>query len=84
MLKPCPFCGSTHLEIDIDIITGDYFIQCQNCWANIKSNTKEFAINFWNQTVIPSTIRELVDALFHKYASDCREDALNDLKTMGF
>ena len=58
-LKPCPFCGSTNVEIRRKTWNGDeyFYIHCENCemdcrksdWANgfDKSNIEEQ----WNRRV---------------------------------
>lgn len=60
-LKPCPFCGGTHLiiqkDIDEQITLGDanplYQVFCVNCYANVGwDESIASAIKSWNRRVI--------------------------------
>jgi Lar family restriction alleviation protein len=48
-LKPCPFCGSTELDIDIND-ADNYFVYCLNCGASGRDERKlEKAKEVWNR-----------------------------------
>ena len=48
-LKPCPFCGSTELDIDINN-ANNYFVYCLNCGASGRDERKfEKAKEVWNR-----------------------------------
>lgn len=53
-LKPCPFCGSDHIEFVLvsTISTGNMFaVKCQFCWAKsvyVYKHNKQEAIEAWN------------------------------------
>ena len=57
-IKPCPFCGSKDVYVDINLPINIYVgkIQCLNCGANIKDvlgknykETEQRTIDFWNR-----------------------------------
>ena len=63
ILKPCPFCGSSELEL-CNTWTALYWIECRNCGAQVDGiaypnderpddhqEAKQSAIEFWNTRV---------------------------------
>lgn len=51
-LLPCPFCGSTNLELSNLSEPDDYFVSCSNCEIQQIANYKrEEAIRRWNKRV---------------------------------
>ncbi|MCK9460632.1 MAG: Lar family restriction alleviation protein [Proteobacteria bacterium] len=56
-MKRCPFCGSTHVRVQID---NSYFIWCAHCGAKgPASGTPELAIKRWD-TRIEDTIAQYI------------------------
>lgn len=47
-LKPCPFCGSMRLY-KCTPMEGLPFVNCCDCWGEIRSSTLEKAIVAWNR-----------------------------------
>ena len=48
-LKPCPFCGSKHIDIT-NFGEVMWFIQCDDCNATFpECDTKKEAIEAWNR-----------------------------------
>ena len=51
-LLPCPFCGSTNLEVyETDDVA---FVRCLGCYAEgpqVVISAKEFAVHLWNVRV---------------------------------
>ncbi len=50
-LKPCPFCGSSEVELDMYVgIEGFYYsVSCHNCGCKLwGKNTEKKAIDLWN------------------------------------
>lgn len=53
-LKPCPFCGSSHVlaEDFEEFDMGMYWIRCGDCGAGVSTkDTMEEAIKAWNRRV---------------------------------
>ena len=51
-LKPCPFCGSENVKIDVD--SGIYWCRCIDCKACSSSDfSKEKAVEKWNRRPEP-------------------------------
>lgn len=49
-LRECPFCGESKY-IHLPIQTNTYYVECQNCNANIScgyKTTREQAVTAWN------------------------------------
>ncbi len=52
--KPCPFCGSTELNLHYTIVNGAkiHYINCKGCGANGGlAMTADFALTIWNNRV---------------------------------
>lgn len=48
-LKPCPFCGSTHIEVEQEP-ERCWRVRCIHCWALSQTDTNEAdAIAAWNR-----------------------------------
>ena len=49
-LKPCPFCGSNSIAVEMDSMFGDK-VWCENCNAKIETDALKFpsAITLWNR-----------------------------------
>ena len=49
-LKPCPFCGSKSITVEMDSMYGDK-VRCENCGAGIDTKATRFpsAITLWNR-----------------------------------
>lgn len=48
-LKPCPFCGSTTLELGNLVDEDDYFVSCEDCGVQqLANHTKPEAARLWN------------------------------------
>ena len=46
-LKPCPFCGGTHISVRGET---SYFVRCQNCTAEIVyMDSIKSAVKAWNR-----------------------------------
>ena len=75
-LNPCPFCGSTKIDIGVDIINGQYTIGCEECRASISFPWKDEKVSTeaWNrrtagcvsEQITPQTDR-LISAPQRKY-----------------
>lgn len=51
-LKPCPFCGSTAVELHNLVDPDDYFVACEECGVQqIANNTEGEAVRKWNTRV---------------------------------
>ena len=48
-LKPCPFCGSERLDLNMEI-QGGYYVECQDCFASLSWSyrTPDEAAKAWN------------------------------------
>lgn len=48
-LKPCPFCGSTNVDHNLDRNDGYYGVECEDCYAQGSTSTWEkTAVKYWN------------------------------------
>ena len=49
-LKPCPFCGSNSIAVEMDSMFGDK-VWCENCNAKFETDALKFpsAITLWNR-----------------------------------
>ena len=51
-LKPCPFCGSTTLELGNLVDEDDWFVNCEDCGVQqLANHTKQEAARLWNTRV---------------------------------
>lgn len=49
-LNPCPFCGSTHLELCNLVDERDFYVHCEDCGVQqIADHTEAEAILLWNK-----------------------------------
>lgn len=49
-LKPCPFCGSTHLREYTAYPISNWVIACKDCGGKMSGSfTREEAYNNWNR-----------------------------------
>lgn len=59
LLKPCPFCGSTHVRVMYSETHKAYFVFCTNCKASTNvAARKEDAIYLWNKRAEPEVKTE--------------------------
>lgn len=57
-LKPCPFCGSSHVAAEGFEDMGMYRIRCGNCGSGVSTkDTVEKAIEAWNRRVPMVTVK---------------------------
>ena len=58
-LKPCPFCGSTHIVVVDDDDERYPYVQCCDCNTSTDvSPTKEEAVEWWNHRAAPQWSQE--------------------------
>ena len=52
-LKPCPFCGSKRLVVELDELSSlvmAFYVSCKNClMQGPMSDDDEIAIDLWNR-----------------------------------
>ena len=70
-LKPCPFCGSNRIAVDLDSMYGDT-VQCDNCGAMIVTEATKIpsALALWNRRAydVAEKIAEGIEAAIEENA----------------
>ena len=79
-LKPCPFCGSSNIEI-VEWIPSTYSVQCLNCEARTsREYSKTLSIERWNTRHESDELPEWLKEKLNKTIIDCEllRDELRD------
>ena len=70
-LKPCPFCGSSNIEI-VEWIPSSYSVQCLNCEARTsREYSKTLSIERWNTRHESDELPEWFVNKLNKSIIDC-------------
>jgi len=72
-LAPCPFCGSTNVELGSAYIPPEYFIVCRDCHSGTGHSPAQIAIiEAWNRRV-PDADRIILLELAQDLADELRD-----------
>ncbi len=51
-LMPCPFCGSADINFSGCYPNAQYYIQCEDCRANLWADRRDKALGMWNRRTL--------------------------------